>query len=226
MKRKKARKKLSRFESILLLIMVVVTSSVCGFFIGYLHTSFGTDAGLTKEKETKLPLDLERLRKMAYQVWYNEDEVRKDTDRVDLHTRILERILAHYPDDYEAHLYLGADYALYVDPPDLDHAEFHCRKALELRETAKAKDSLGVVMKLKGKYAEAEALYRESIEIDPGCHKAYYHYAVLLRRTGRFSEAVSVCSKLLEMKPDHEKAKKQIRLCEKELDKLDPYSAQ
>ena len=228
MKRKKTRKKRSRLESILLLVIIAVVSWVCGFFIGYLHTGFGTDGGGVA-REMKLPLDLEKLKEMAYEVWYDKDETREDEERHALHTRILQQIIAHYPDEFDAHLYLGTHYVKYVDPPDWDHAEWHCRKALELRETAReaamAKQSLGVVMNGKGRHDEAEALYQESIEMDPGCQQAYSNYARLLRNAGRFSESVSVCSELLKMNPDHEKAKKQIEYCEKELRKLDPYSA-
>lgn len=56
----------------------------------------------------------------------------------------------------------------------------------------------GQEMFLGGELAEAEALYREALALDPGCTPADYHLGVLLRVAGRTDEAAEAFGRAAE----------------------------
>ncbi|MFQ5956109.1 MAG: tetratricopeptide repeat protein, partial [Kiloniellales bacterium] len=80
--------------------------------------------------------------------------------------------------------------------------------------TAALVDSLGVLYKAQGRYAEAEPLYKRSLATwekavgpaDPNLAKALENYAALLRETGRGAEAFEMGARAIAIRAKRAKA--------------------
>lgn len=87
---------------------------------------------------------------------------------------------------------------------NLDRAEEHARRAIELRpQNRYGWYLLGDVQLRAGRPAEAVGSLRESLARDPDWYKAQLRLAVALTRTGRADEAVGWFEKVLGQDPDN-----------------------
>ncbi len=55
----------------------------------------------------------------------------------------------------------------------------------------------------EGNFEDAERLYREAIALYPAYSQAHYNLAVLLKKMGRYAEAIGQCRRFLEVDPFH-----------------------
>jgi tetratricopeptide (TPR) repeat protein len=113
------------------------------------------------------------------------------------------------PQFAEAHNNLGI--ALLSDPqhaqPDKAEAEF--KQAIDLNPRyADAQNNLGILYGQEGSTAEAEQLFRAAIDSDPRFVKAYLSLGRALAEDSRYSEAEAVLSKVLEISPSNQEARR------------------
>ncbi len=122
--------------------------------------------------------------------------------RVDDAEAAFRKAIALGPSDNSAHVDLAT--LLRERGLRLDEAEALYRKALEIEpDDAVALDGLGIVLGLRGQFAEAERMYRKALEIEPGSSAANNNLGELLRNQGRLDEAERQYRKALEIDPDN-----------------------
>jgi hypothetical protein len=76
-------------------------------------------------------------------------------------------------------------------------------------------------LKRRGQRAEAEALYREALRVDPTAPHPPYNLAKMLREDGAVGEAIAILEELLASWPDHCRARHDLGVCFEELGRFD-----
>jgi len=106
---------------------------------------------------------------------------------------LLERAIHIDPEYALAHHMLGR---VFVRLKDLDRAEFHYRKCLEIKPDEYWNYIYLASLVERRKATEAEELYLRAIELSPELAGAYEFYARFLEKNGRVAEAVEQRAKI------------------------------
>lgn len=106
------------------------------------------------------------------------------------------------PDDIDALTNLGA---LLRRSGRIDEAIGYFGRAIELEPcSAKAHNNIGIAYMMQGKTAEGLKHLREAFRIEPGSYETGSNLAQALAHSGQVGEAIPLCEKLLQEKPDAE----------------------
>ncbi len=101
---------------------------------------------------------------------------------------VMRHRLEKYPDDFSAHLNLGA---ILMSQLDMQGATTMLKEAVRLDPTRpEAHDMLGAAMQSLGFFQEGMEQFRLALSADPDYLNARYDYANALARTGKLDEAV------------------------------------
>lgn len=79
--------------------------------------------------------------------------------------------------------------AVQEESDDLDAAEINLRRALALKDTALARQSLALVLMRQKRWSEAETVHKEGIELHPNSASRWKSYGAFLSDRGRREEA-------------------------------------
>jgi predicted O-linked N-acetylglucosamine transferase (SPINDLY family) len=113
-------------------------------------------------------------------------------------------ILAHFPQNLEAHSALAV---LYESLSRDQEAIPHCQAGLALApQEPSLHYNMAVSLAKLGRLEEAAAHYRQAIAFKPDFWMAYHNLADVLRVLDRLDEALSVCQKAIQLKPDAKNA--------------------
>jgi tetratricopeptide (TPR) repeat protein len=108
------------------------------------------------------------------------------------------RILAEYPDDFWANMYLG-NILLKRDPKE---AIGHFRAALAVRpKSVVLTNNLAVGLRAAGRLDEAIACYERALRLDPGYAPAHNNLGLALRDQGRLDDAQASFERAIEADP-------------------------
>jgi tetratricopeptide (TPR) repeat protein len=123
-----------------------------------------------------------------------------------------EQALHFQPDFSEAHDNLAN--LLATIPGREAEAIVHYQEALRIKpDNADAHFNLaGLLAQLPGREAEAIAHYQEALRIKPDHVQAYNNLAVLFARQGRIEEAEETWTKALQIDPNYDDARRNLRL--------------
>jgi adenylate cyclase len=120
------------------------------------------------------------------------------TRAIELHQRAiaLDSLLPH------ARMRLGYIYAAMIRQHDKGIAEGE--KALALApNSADVVNLYAIILTYAGRWHEAIPLYREALRLNPKPPNNYYrHFAVVLRETGQYDEAIAQLKKAIEQEPN------------------------
>jgi len=109
--------------------------------------------------------------------------------------------LAHNPNSWMAHDNLGTRLS---NAGQLDEANTHYRKALELRATDHmANNNLGLNAARQGNAAEAIQYFTKALEIFPGYALGHFNLGRVLATQGKLDEAISHFSRTIELDPNY-----------------------
>lgn len=102
----------------------------------------------------------------------------------------------------DVHNNMGLVYS-WSDAKNLPRAEYHYRRAIELRpEALHFYSNLGLLLKSQGKYDETEAIMKEALALDGASHFLHFNFATFLGERRRWDEARSEYEKAIELAPD------------------------
>ncbi len=119
----------------------------------------------------------------------------------ELQERLLEELVATYPEDERAHQLAGNFY--FFTRQEYDRAVEHYRRATEINpDFAPAYNLLGYGLRFMDDYAGAEQAFQRYIELIPGEPNPYDSYAELLMKMGRFDESIEQYQKALDQNPN------------------------
>jgi tetratricopeptide (TPR) repeat protein len=119
----------------------------------------------------------------------------------ELQERLLEELVAAYPEDERAHQLAGNFY--FFTRQEYDRAVEHYRRATEINpDFAPAYNLLGYGLRFMDDYAGAEQAFQRYIELIPGEPNPYDSYAELLMKMGRFDESIEQYQKALDQNPN------------------------
>jgi serine/threonine-protein kinase len=108
------------------------------------------------------------------------------------------RVLAEYPGDFWANMYLGSS-LVKRDPKE---AIGHFRAALAVRPTsAVMANNLAVGLRAAGRLDEAIACYERALRLDPGYALTYNNLGLALRDKGKLDEAQASFERAIEADP-------------------------
>src|SRR5919109_39658 len=113
--------------------------------------------------------------------------------------KILEKLVAAYPNDERAHFNLGG---YYFGQQDYAQAISHYKRATEIApDYSTAFNILGYAYRQNEAYSDAENAFKKYIELIPNDPNPYDSYAELLLKMGRFDEAIAQYRKALSVDP-------------------------
>jgi len=96
-----------------------------------------------------------------------------------------------------------ASAALAKEPPDLEFASNTFEHLVaKFPHKVEPLHLLGVVRSKQGRLAEAEEIFRDAIEMEPGFALSYYNLGILYQAQGRWQEAYDILMKCLNLTPD------------------------
>ena len=96
---------------------------------------------------------------------------------------------------------LGAMY--YLDG-DMENAEIHFRRSLELNPTeAMIHNNIGLIHMSRGELDEAENMYKKELEVNPYYDNAFFNWGLLYYQKGEEEKAEEMWLRTLEVNPDH-----------------------
>lgn len=131
--------------------------------------------------------------------WYDQDDARRDSIRIDAMKTLAKRILRIDPNDAEALSMLA--YYQYLNE-DLDAAVETYDKLIEQDpEGAAGFNNKALIFKRRGEYEEEERLYRVALTLEPGDTTALNNLAVNLAHQGRHDEALEIMHQLEILDP-------------------------
>lgn len=98
---------------------------------------------------------------------------------------------------------------LYRNKGDDAVSEQWYRRAIEgSPDDAQGYIYLGCLLSLRGRFAEAEQLYRQAIKCSEGCiDEAWYNLGLLLRASGKYAEAIECFEQALQRDPQYKAAR-------------------
>ncbi len=96
-----------------------------------------------------------------------------------------------------------ASAALDKEPPDIEFASNTFEHLVaKFPHKVEPLHLLGVVRSKQGHLAEAEEIFRDAIQMEPGFALSYYNLGILFQAQGRWEEAYDVFMKCLNLTPD------------------------
>jgi TolA-binding protein len=120
--------------------------------------------------------------------------------RREIEEALMQHQLEKYPDDYQAHLWLGALMLSRLDPNDAVTI-FEDAVRLEPRQS-EGHYWLGSALGAMGRSSEAIEQYRMALALQPDYTNALYNLAKALSKSGQFDESYKDFSKVLEVFPE------------------------
>ena len=81
--------------------------------------------------------------------------------------------------------------AVQEDNDDIDDAENNLRRALALKDSALARQSLALVLMRQKRWSDAEAVHKEGIDLRPNSPSRWKSYGAFLSDRGRREEALN-----------------------------------
>ncbi|HXG65571.1 MAG TPA: tetratricopeptide repeat protein, partial [Blastocatellia bacterium] len=124
----------------------------------------------------------------------------REDQRIVLQEALMRHRLRKYPNDFTAHLNLGA--AL-QSQGRLEEAIQSYRQAIRIKPgDAAARNSLGTALQMTGSYAEAVAQYREALRLRPDYLSAHYNLGNSLLAQGQPDEAIPHFREVLRADPE------------------------
>jgi tetratricopeptide (TPR) repeat protein len=138
---------------------------------------------------------------LTAQEWFERGFVFHEAKSLDEALRCYSEAIRFDPNLDVAHYNLGN---LLSDLKRYEEAETAYRKAIELNPSlAEAYYNLALLLQRDLKrYEEAGAAYRKAIELNPSDDIAYSDLIILLQWSNRVEDAISLCKKLIEIKPE------------------------
>jgi tetratricopeptide (TPR) repeat protein len=119
--------------------------------------------------------------------------------RLELEEAWLRHQLVKYPNDFDAHMHLGA---IRLARLDASEAATELQTALRIHpDNPEARNELGSAMLVQGRTAEAIAQFRLALKARPDYHNAQYNLGRALIRTGNITEAVDLFRQLVAAYP-------------------------
>lgn len=122
---------------------------------------------------------------------------------VDKARHLLEHGLAFYPNELGL-LRLAA--MVYVMRKQLPQAEAAAHAVLKQQASPEAHYDLGMVMQHQTRWREAEAAYRQALQLKPDYAEAENNLAFCLHEQGRYMDAVRLYRQAIQHKPDYARA--------------------
>jgi predicted O-linked N-acetylglucosamine transferase (SPINDLY family) len=117
---------------------------------------------------------------------------------------ICRAVLQAVPDEFEAHLIVGAACQLAGRAAEAEHA---WRRAVELNPASvPAWTNLAVALAAQDRCVEAEAAYRRALEIEPTQPTTLYNWGRILHRQGRLADAEEAYRRASAAQPGYAKA--------------------
>jgi mono/diheme cytochrome c family protein len=128
--------------------------------------------------------------------------------RLELDEALSKHALEKYPDDYRAHMILGA----------LMLARTHAQEAVPVVEAAvriqpkdaEARNLLGAALVAVGRVPEAIEQYRQALALRPDLVNVRYNLAIALGKAGRYDEAIAEYQSILTVYPDDAELKQRL----------------
>ncbi len=113
---------------------------------------------------------------------------------------VLQRTIAARPDDYYAHINLGA---AFLDLDRIDDALAMYREAARIRPSlALAPSGMGSALNFYGRFGEAAVAYREALRLDPDDVAALLGMGSAVENLGRPDEAIELYRRAMRIAPD------------------------
>jgi len=138
---------------------------------------------------------------------YDRAMLYESTDQMDKAEADLLQIIKDDPKNFEAYNALG--YSLADHDMQLDKAYEYVQKANEMSpDNAAIIDSLGWAEYKLGKYTEAEAHFKQALDMSIEDSELYIHLYKTLLKLDKVGEAQEVIKKAGELFPNNEKIKK------------------
>ena len=81
--------------------------------------------------------------------------------------------------------------AVQVEVDDLEAAETNLRRALDIKDSALARQSLALVLMKQARWSEAETVHKEGIDLRPESGPRWKSYGAFLSDMGRREEAMN-----------------------------------
>ncbi|HUB80565.1 MAG TPA: tetratricopeptide repeat protein [Bryobacteraceae bacterium] len=128
--------------------------------------------------------------------------------RRELQEAVIRHRLDKNPDDFEAHMNLGAIELTRLNPQG---AVTELREAVRLDpDRPEPHNMLGVALGSMGRNADAIGEYMQALQLRPGFASARYNLAVALAKAGKVDDAVEQLRKILADNPEDPSAKRRL----------------
>jgi mono/diheme cytochrome c family protein len=128
--------------------------------------------------------------------------------RLELDEAISRHTLEKYPDDYRAHMILGA---LMLARANAQGAVPVVQAAVRISpKEAEAHNLLGAVLAAVGRVPEAIEQYRQAVALRPDFVNAHFNLAIALAKATRYDEAIAEYQRILAVYPDDADVKQRL----------------
>jgi Tfp pilus assembly protein PilF/mono/diheme cytochrome c family protein len=116
--------------------------------------------------------------------------------------------LEKYPDDFPAHMVLGA---VLLSRANAQAAVPVAQAAVRIQpKDAEARNLLGATLAAVGRVPEAIVQYREAVALSPDSINARYNLAIALAKAGRYDEAIAEYQRILAVYPNEAEVKRRL----------------
>ncbi len=154
----------------------------------------------------------------------NEQTPEAKQQKIEEGIKYLRQSINTYPGYTDAHASLGDAYFRIAKPgsPELDSAEVHGKKALELNpKYALAINNLAGVYFVKNNYAKAMDMCRQALVVNPNYINAYSNMGLCYLRMGKLDSSLYVLYKAVALDPNFVGSYENLMLTFKAMGKMD-----